>query len=173
MIFAYYIAGCSIVWIYIYVCTCTCTYIHVHMYLYTYMHIYICMYIYIGIKPFKINRNHVSRFKLHYKKSFFTPPMEYFRNLFYGVKQAYYRHYSSRRRSFQLNNYYLKINNNYGHHRELVLITIIATFLWWPTAAKIHLRKKSKGTRENFGEFCFEWHRFQFDLTNIKEIVEF
>ena len=121
----------------------------------------------------KSDSDHLSRFKLNSKKSFFTPPMEYFRNLFYGMKQGYYRHYSSRRRSFQLNNYYLKINDSYGHYRELVLSTIIATFLWWPTAAKIHLRKKSKSTRENFGEFCFEWHRFQIDPTNIKETVYF
>ena len=34
------------------------------------------------------------------KKLFFTPPMGYFRNLFYGVKQDYYRLYSCKRRRF-------------------------------------------------------------------------
>ena len=53
-----------------------------------------------GLKPIEINTDHMSRFRPYWENLFFTPPMEYFRNLFYGVKQDYYRLDSCRRRSF-------------------------------------------------------------------------
>ena len=44
-----------------------------------------------GINPLKNASDHVSRFYPSSGKYIFHPPIEYFQNIFYGVKQDYYR----------------------------------------------------------------------------------
>ena len=50
--------------------------------------------------PVKNDSEHLSRLSHFFKNRFSPPLMEYFRNLFYGVKQGYYRLDSCRRRIF-------------------------------------------------------------------------